>query len=173
MKFSFMICFVVFLSIALFFHPLIGGVLDNLAIKYPQVSTEIDTLKHHAIKLLILWEIAFVLITFVTCIMMTHRIAGPVYKLKRYLANIRNGVIDGKLSFRSGDYLHDLADEVNLTVESIQERFQQDSVYLSEASSYLKNLKVSIPDDKKVVIDEIIKKLEEIEESLTENFSEE
>ena len=104
---------------------------------------------------------------------MTHRIAGPVYKMKRYLANMRNGIIDGKLSFRDGDYLHDLANEVNLTVASVQERFQQDSVYLNEASSYLKNLKVSIPDDKKVVIDEIVKKLEEIEDSLTENFSEE
>ncbi len=168
-----MICFVVFISIALFFHPLINGVLENLSIKFPQASAEIEVLKHHAVKLLILWEIAFVLITFITCIVMTHRIAGPVYKMKRYLANMRNGIIDGKLSFRDGDYLHDLANEVNLTVASVQERFQQDSVYLNEASSYLKNLKVSIPDDKKVVIDEIVKKLEEIEDSLTENFSEE
>lgn len=172
-KFSLLLCFVVFISIALFFHPLISGVLDNLAIKYPQVSTEVNALKDQSIKLLILWEIAFILITFVSCIIMTHRIAGPVYKLKRYLMNIRNGVIDGKLEFRAGDYLHDLADEVNLTVDSIQSRFQQDSVYISEATTYLKNLKVSIPDDKKVVVEEIIKKLKEIEESMTENFSEE
>lgn len=105
LKFSLMICFVVFISIALFFHPLINGVLGNLIIKYPQASAEIEVLKNHATKLLILWEAAFVLITFITCIIMTHRIAGPVYKLKRYLTNMRNGVIDGKLSFRSGDYL--------------------------------------------------------------------
>ncbi|MEK6625776.1 MAG: hypothetical protein AABY86_12445 [Bdellovibrionota bacterium] len=57
-----------------------------------------------------------------------------------------------------------MADEFNLTFEQIQENYKKDLVYLSEVNTYLANLSMVVPDDKKVVLNEINRKLTEIQE---------
>ena len=51
----------------------------------------------------------------------------------------------------------------NKTFENIQENYRKDFVYLSEVSAYINNLSLVVPDDKKIVLSEISKKLEEIQ----------
>ena len=151
------------------FYPLvIYQLFTNIAERFPQSKDSIESIKQNLKYLLILWQIGFGLATFIICILFTHKIAGPMYKLKKYLGQIRNGTANEDLYFRNGDYFKDIADDINLTVAVYQERFKEDSVYLSEAISYLKNLKQTVPEDKTVVINEIVKKLSILEDRYDE-----
>ena len=46
----------------------------------------------------------------------SHRIAGPIYRLKKYLTRVREENYTDELDFREGDYFPEIAGEVNKTV---------------------------------------------------------
>lgn len=115
------------------------------------------------ILILALWQIGFIAIIFIACIFFSHKIAGPVYKTNQFFRQIQDGDNPGKLFFRHGDYFPELAEEFNKTFEAVYEKHQNDFAYLSEVSAYLNNLSIIVPDDKKVVLNEINKKLNEIQ----------
>lgn len=166
-KFSLLMCLIVLIATS-FYPMVIYQVLTNIAEKFPKSKSSLEEVQSNLKMLLILWQLGFGIVTFILCIFFTHKIAGPLYKLKRYLLSLRNGTADGELFFRDGDYFKDIADEVNETVNMFQDQFKQDTVYLNEARTYLKNLRQSVPDDKKIVINEIVTKLEEVEERFEE-----
>lgn len=167
LKFSILMCIII-LVLSSFYPLVIYQSLSSIAEKFPNSSGSITSMKDELQKLLILWQIFFGLIVFSICILFTHKVAGPIYKLKNYLINLRSGRYQGKLFFRGGDYFTDLANEVNQTVSTFQENFKEDAVFINESCSYLKNLRQSVPDDKKIVINEIVKRLEDIEERFEE-----
>ena len=49
----------------------------------------------------------------------SHRVAGPIYRLKRHLAGIREGG-GGEMTLRKGDFFPEIADEVNRTVSFLE-----------------------------------------------------
>lgn len=167
LKFSALMC-VVILVLSSFYPLVIYQSLSSIADKFPTSSDSIFKMKDELQKLLILWQIFFGLIVFVICVLFTHKVAGPLYKMKKYIINLRTGRFEGKLFFRGGDYFSDLANEVNSTVVTFQEHFKEDAVFINESCSYLKNLRQTVPDDKKIVINEIVRRLEEIEDRFEE-----
>lgn len=52
----------------------------------------------------------------------SHRIAGPLFNLKRVLNQIENGLIDRPMSIRSKDELHDVQDAVNEMLDGLNSR---------------------------------------------------
>ena len=54
-------------------------------------------------------------------IFVSHKVAGPIYRLKRFLLEIAGGNIDLTLKFRKRDDLHDLAANVNLVIAELRE----------------------------------------------------
>lgn len=96
-------------------------------------------------------------------IFFTHKIAGPLYKLKSHLQQIREGEIIRPLTFRSGDYFHDVAEEVSEFLESIAINQEADFKFLEEVRIYLDNLTGVIPEDKKPIVAEINSKLTKIQ----------
>lgn len=52
----------------------------------------------------------------------SHKIAGPIYRLERSLESIGNGNLSQKIKFRENDAIHELADNINKTTESLNER---------------------------------------------------
>ena len=96
-----------------------------------------------------------------------------MYKLQKFLHGVQDNGFNDRLFFRKGDYFHEVADDVNETLEDLEEKYQSDIVYLAEVSSYLNNLSMVVPDDKKVVLNEITQRLGEIQERYrTNNLSE-
>jgi hypothetical protein len=89
-----------------------------------------------------------------------------MFKLKTYLDSISEGSMPGKLAFRQGDHFLEIADSVYLAISKIKENHLKDFIYLSEINSYLNNLTLVIPEDKKAVLMEITSKLTEIQERL-------
>lgn len=57
-------------------------------------------------------------------IQVTHRIAGPIYRLERFLDGIIEGTETGRCRIRDTDELHDLCDKLNRAVDALREREQ-------------------------------------------------
>jgi len=167
LKFSLYVCIVLVISTSI--YPLVlYDALSNLMIKFgskiPEMAQNIASTRKELMIALISWQIGFTGLIFVICIFFSHKIAGPIYKLIKFFRALRQGDQPGRLFFRNGDYFHELADEFNLTFENIQENYKKDLVYLSEVNTYLNNLTLVVPDDKKKVLSEISRKLSEIQE---------
>jgi len=58
---------------------------------------------------------AVVVVVFIAVfgILLSHRIAGPLYRLHRHMSEIGQGKIQSEVSFRKGDYFQELAGSFN------------------------------------------------------------
>ncbi|MBI1978421.1 MAG: methyl-accepting chemotaxis protein [Candidatus Omnitrophica bacterium] len=52
-------------------------------------------------------------------IFLTHKIAGPVFKLKQYLHRVEQGDLTTRIQFRKFDEIHKLADDFNATIAAL------------------------------------------------------
>jgi signal transduction histidine kinase len=161
-----LVCLIIFISSVIYpltINDLFHSFTEHLGNQAPEITNQLEQQKTALIVILVLWQIGFISLAFISCIFMTHKVAGPMYKVQQYLATIRDGDFNGKLFFRNGDYFHEVAEDLNETFETIQENYKNDFVYLSEVNAYLNNLSLVVPDDKKVVLKEITHKLSEIQ----------
>lgn len=66
----------------------------------------------------------------------SHRLIGPVRRMRETLDQVRGGEYGLRIHVRRGDYLNDLADGINLLLESIEEKLpeldQADRVFRSQ-----------------------------------------
>ncbi len=63
-----------------------------------------------------------VVFSFVAVIFYSHKIAGPLYRLKKYMEIVSDGDFNVRVSFRRGDKIRDVAEAFNSMVEKLQER---------------------------------------------------
>lgn len=177
LKFSLYVCLLVFLS-SLIYPVTIFELLSNFLEfassnvhklpEFKKVSENLESKRNALIVVLVLWQLGFIGIAFIANIFLTHKVAGPIFKLKKFFQAIVDGEENGKLKFRDGDYFEDLAVSYNEAITTLKDKHKNDLVYLSEVSTYLNNLKLVVPDDKKAVLNEIILKLNDMQEKFNE-----
>jgi len=56
---------------------------------------------------------------FILALLLSHRIAGPLYRVEKAIHEISKGVLPAKIKLRKGDDLVDLADAINVLIESL------------------------------------------------------
>jgi hypothetical protein len=49
----------------------------------------------------------------------SHRIAGPLYRMRKDLGEVASGNRQKRIKLRDGDYLTELADEINRTLDAV------------------------------------------------------
>ena len=148
-------------------YVLLTAISANFSLKNPEIAQFYTDKRNLLIWLLTGLHFGFAILSFFGCIFFSHKIAGPLYKLQKHLRAFREGVTPGRLYFRKGDYFQDVADDLNETIEHIEDGYKNDLVYLSEVNSYINNLSLVVPDDKRVVLNEISSRLSEIQERFT------
>lgn len=105
-------------------YPIIVYSLFDLCIKYATIESgglsifAINQARKEVMWLLTLTQIAFLTLTFLISLFVSHRVAGPVQKLRLCIAELRNGNLNVKVSFRKQDHFPAIADDLN---EFIQE----------------------------------------------------
>lgn len=127
-RFAFYVCsWMVALS---FVYPLIVHNLFDYFIRYlardpnaPPVQTLYD-LRDQIMVLLVALQLVFLFVTFLISIFMSHRIAGPLYKLSRFFAMAREGDFKQELFFREKDHFQELAQDYNSLIKSFNERLE-------------------------------------------------
>lgn len=85
----------------------------------------ISVMKRADLAIIIGVGFSFILITFLS-VLMSHKIAGPVYRLKQYLVEMAKGDLSFEMRLRSGDELADLAEEFNKMVRGLREIINTD-----------------------------------------------
>jgi len=161
-KISFLVCFLVLVSTVL--YPVtIYEIVEQFIAASPDKAEWLANLRNDLFWVLALVQFGMLGLIFISMIFISHKIAGPMFKLKSHLQAIRNTQKIEPVYFRKGDSFTDIADEFNKTMESIKTKRDEDFAYLEEIGAYIANLSLVIPDDKKPVLQEIQHKLLEIQ----------
>jgi signal transduction histidine kinase len=166
-RFCLFVALIVFVSSIIYpftIYEVIDSFIEYLSASSPNAIPQIKENRQKLIVILSLWQLGFTALIFVICIFISHKIAGPIYKIKKHLASMREGLSHGKLYLRKGDYFHELADEMNETFSYLEERQKKDLVFLNEVNEYIKNLKMIVPENKQSVLEEISKRLSEMQD---------
>lgn len=97
----------------------------ELLVKYAGVEQDILVILSSELKKLILVmsaaSTAFIAGTFALGVIFSHRVAGPIYALKRTIREL-NGGKDSFLKLRAGDEFTEMADEFNALVKKLKEK---------------------------------------------------
>lgn len=161
-KFSLVICSLVWISSLI--YPLTILELFNTFTKMsPEAKTALKAAQNELMIFLAGFQFIYILIVFIICIFLTHKIAGPMFKLTNYLRGIAQGESPTQISFRDGDNFFEVAEEVNNAFDRLADKHEDDLAYLTEVTSYINNLALVVPEDKKPVIQEINARLSEIQ----------
>jgi len=162
LKFSLIVCSVIVIS-TLIYPVIIYEFFELISRNNPQIAENIIAAQNDLVFYLIIIQTVITLLVFIVFIFFTHKIAGPLYKLKNHLLEIREGKAISPLTFRDGDYFQDVAEEVSLFLETVSNNQENDFQYVDEISQYINNLSMVVPDDKKPILSEISRRLLEIQ----------
>lgn len=74
--------------------------------------------------LIVILPVVFVVLAIMVCLI-SHHIAGPIYRLKMYMKKVQDGDYSARLTFRKSDAIHDVADSFNDMVDSIRQNLRE------------------------------------------------
>mgnify|MGYP001317693735 CR=1 FL=1 len=95
-------------------------VVDHLNINRPN-----DMLYYIRFTILFLIVLLFSIINFWICLRLSHRIGGPMINIQRILEQAQRGDYKVRITLRSKDFLHEIADSVNLLLEKLETQQKQ------------------------------------------------
>jgi methyl-accepting chemotaxis protein len=93
----------------------------------------------------------------------SHRIAGPIYRIEKFLNNMASGEFSDQLILRKNDELISLANGINRVVESIKTMVKQEREHLAKTAVSLDSIR-RIVQSKSVdhsILENVIEKLSE------------
>jgi len=73
-------------------------------------------------------------------IFLSHRVAGPLFRLKKHMSFVRNGNYSHEIKFRKKDQLHDMADSFNEMVMSLDIRKEIGILYIERLERILNKM---------------------------------
>lgn len=80
----------------------------------------LEETRFQVLWLVIIVQVLFMVVTFLISLFLSHRIAGPLHKLKQTFKRAEEGYIDDEIKFREGDHFQDLADSYNHMMGTIR-----------------------------------------------------
>ena len=163
LKFSSSVAFII-IGVSIIYPIIIIQMMDFFIQKQGGFTPEIFDKRQSLLLTIVGWQIGYIITMFIICIFFSHKIAGPLYKLNMYLKKIANNERVDRIRFRKGDYFPELAENFNNAMDTLYNLRQHDFGELKKIKDYLNNLSMVLPDDKKSVIAEINKKIEDIVE---------
>jgi hypothetical protein len=167
-KVSLMVCGITFISFILYPYTIIQ-MIENFASLHPESTNALKERRDELLTLFTIFHLVFTSIVFLTLLRITHKIAGPIYKLVTTFKKIREGAKPERIVFRSSDYFHELAFEASKLFEHFDETRKQEIASLDKAIEQLQELANHLPENKKPVSLEISKSLTEIKNRFSIN----
>jgi methyl-accepting chemotaxis protein len=126
----------------------------------PAIGQQILDKRQEVVLLLILLQIAVMSVMFLVSIFLSHRIAGPIYKLMKSMEEARAGKLEGPIFFRKNDHFKELADQFNALHEQWNQTLVEKDQKLKQAAASLENVLKSQPSiETRAQIDETLKAL--------------
>ncbi len=166
LKFSMLVTFLVFLSSLIYpwaIFDLMNETIQIFAKVAPSFAPILEQRKKTLWIILTMWEVGFLGMIFAITIFFSHKVAGPLYRLKVYLIELKKGKSHQEITLREGDYFKEIITEVQKTFEYLSAEYNKDYIPLTEAIRQLTNLKTQSPEEKRESFDKILEKLTEIQ----------
>ena len=107
-------------------YPLIIYSLYDYFMKYMALDPHgptmvaIQSTKSQVVWLLVGLQLLFLAVTFVISIFLSHRIAGPLYKVNRIFKDVRDGNMKEVMRFRETDHFQELSVSYNQMMDSLK-----------------------------------------------------
>ncbi len=161
LRFAFYVCsWLIALSFA---YPLIISNLFDYFIRYmaldpsgPALST-LESARSDLLWLLVLMQIVLILLTFLISIFMSHKIAGPLYRLDKYFKDVKAGHLGEPVRFRKSDYFQELAADCSTMIEDLRYKFAKGKngiqVAIPRIENAIKNSSSEVQKDLQVALD--------------------
>ena len=112
------------------------------------------------------WPIigSFIIFVGILTLFVTHRIAGPIFRLKRGIRDIADGRLNETIHLRKKDEFHDVAEELNALATRFRDSFSLLKAKSSLLAEHIEDLELEIRDKK---LDEAVGRhiIENIQES--------
>lgn len=92
-------------------------------LRLPETSAYYKVMDYHLEKINLRLIIAAVICyacSFVLTIAVSHKVSGPLYRLKKYFLDMKMDGYSGDLSFREGDYYGDLPEIINSGIKEVR-----------------------------------------------------
>jgi signal transduction histidine kinase len=103
-----------------FIFALVGELLVY-SVEIPALKTMLGSATVYMPTFLFWYNIPLIVIILLSGIVITHRIAGPVYQIERKLEQVLQGDENTQIQLRQGDELQVLADKINVLIARYQE----------------------------------------------------
>ena len=149
-KYALLVC--LFVVVATFVYPwTIFDIFTSIK-QYVQPEIDVDAQRNSLLILLGIVEFVILMIVCIVMLFLTHRIAGPMYKLINTFKEIKAGGPLKRIYFRKGDNFHEVAHAYNEAIEVLQARFDYSAQDLHEVLETLKSVKQDVPEIKEAII---------------------
>lgn len=133
-----------------------------LIMNNPPAQLALEDVRREFMFLIISVNSILVFGSFIITLWLTHRIAGPMYKLRTAMTSMRQGVLDRHISFREKDTFPELADEFNAMSDAIYARRKRDLDYVQSVLPKLERLRMSLQGEQQATAAEILHSLQEL-----------
>ena len=128
----------------------------SLVLNQVSQDTQLPQILHN-VNSRLLWTLAIpglVLLLVVTWIQifLSHRIAGPAYRLRKTITDMTQGLWPKSVQVRNHDFLKDVVEEFNLLIASEKDRYVQLATQIKKASELLDRLETASETDKQKLV---------------------
>jgi methyl-accepting chemotaxis protein len=121
---------------------------------HPALMEAVDKEKSKIIVLLTLLHGLLMGIVFLLSIFLSHRIAGPIYKLKQFIHSALQGNFRTDLTFRKSDHFKELGEEFNILMKKIDDDTNRSHVIVRDSIYKLETLSIDLKGEQKKQIEE-------------------
>lgn len=115
--------------------------------------------------LFVIKVLMYLVIVLIVSAVVSHRMAGPIYKFEKSAQTIASGDLTHRVYLRKGDQLMDLQDSFNLMAESLHNAVKSDKIIIDGLRGELRQEAAKISDG------ELKNKLSRMDENLSKIFS--
>ncbi|MGE0614403.1 MAG: hypothetical protein AB7P04_02085 [Bacteriovoracia bacterium] len=170
LRFSFYVCSWL-LVLSLVYPLLITNLFESFVklAKYQgdsQLVNSIAPYQAEVMNLLIWLEVAFLAVTFLISIFISHKIAGPIYKLQQFFLSAQGGQIRRNLKFRKYDHFQELADGYNVLIDGIDQSMNKKVETVSTAIARIENAMKGVDKSGQAELEAVVKDLKELRQNL-------
>jgi methyl-accepting chemotaxis protein len=164
----FTLAVLVFASIFPIFVYTLFESMQNLPL-FSKSSAAVGALKE-ARSDMIIFFIVMTVVTMLTAFLLalfhSHRIAGPLYKLRMSMVAMQQGVLNQHIKFRTKDNFTELADGFNAMTDSIFIRRRRDFERVSSVIPKLERLQSTLSGEEQASVTEVLNALQELSREL-------
>lgn len=114
-----------------------------------------------------LLEVSWVAVTFLISLFMSHKIAGPLYKLRKAFEKAKNGDLKGTLSFRKSDHFQDVANDYNDMMDQVRAKFDQNIETVSTCIARIEAAAAHVQPEGKKELEQALDDLRKAREQLS------